>query len=225
MSGFNPMGNKREDHKVVVALFVLAAIFSASIGYGVSRLISSDHNVGTPLNSQSRSRSRAATSGNIVLRGDGVGPARFGQRGALALAALVIALGPPSSSTFIDLTGDCTVDAVLMWPSFTAYFYHRHFVGYGYGDPGFGYGDGKTNHRQMLSAVSAKGLRLGNAITRARQIYGAAFVTSYAQGGSWSASTSNGRLDGYLNNEVQSRPAPQIASIGAGAVGCPAMSP
>lgn len=137
----------------------------------------------------------------------------------------MIALGPPSSSTFVDMAGDCTVDAALMWPTFTAYFYHQHFVGYGYSKPGQAFGEAKKTASQTLNAITAKGLRLGDTLSRARQIYGISFVTSYAQSGSWSARTSTGTLDGYLTDEVQAQPAAQIASIGAGAVGCPAMSP
>ena len=39
-------------------------------------------------------------------------------------------------------------------------------------------------------------------LAEARQLYGAALKTSYAQGGSWTAKTPQGTLDGYLTAEV-----------------------
>jgi hypothetical protein len=47
-----------------------------------------------------------------------------------------------------------------------------------------------------------------------------------AQGGSWTAKTGAGTLDGYLTAEAgRKSPPPRILSIEAGAVGCPAASP
>jgi hypothetical protein len=61
------------------------------------------------------------------------------------------------------------------------------------------------------------GLRVGDTVARARRLYGPAFKTSAAQGGSWSA----GGLIGYLSAPNAGR----IVSIDAGNVGCPALTP
>jgi hypothetical protein len=73
---------------------------------------------------------------------------------------------------------------------------------------------------------TAAGLRIGATLAQAQQIYGSAFQTSLAQGGSWSVSTTGGELIGYLSAEPnEPGTAPTIASIEAGSVGCPAMTP
>ena len=76
------------------------------------------------------------------------------------------------------------------------------------------------------SLTTAQGLRVGDTLAQAQKIYGAALTTSLAQGGSWSVSTPDGKLDGYLNGVPdQVTPAPTIMSIEAGSVGCPAATP
>ena len=74
--------------------------------------------------------------------------------------------------------------------------------------------------------VTAQGLRVGDTLAQAQQLYGSELTTSFAQGGSWSAVTSNGKLNGFLSEEPNQTPSPPtIMSIEAGAVGCPAMTP
>ena len=72
------------------------------------------------------------------------------------------------------------------------------------------------DYRGRFLATTA-GLHVGDTVTRGSQIYGAAFKVSAAQGGSWSASG----LRGYLTAPQNGR----IATIDAGNVGCPAVSP
>ena len=78
-------------------------------------------------------------------------------------------------------------------------------------------------------AQTELGLRVGDPLGQAQNLYGSALTTSAAQGGSWSATTPDGFLRGYLSGVPgqQSLPYPQplIESIGAGDVGCPAASP
>jgi hypothetical protein len=71
-------------------------------------------------------------------------------------------------------------------------------------------------YRGRFLATTA-GLRVGDTVARARQLYGAAFRISAAQGGSWSA---DGMI-GYLSAPNGGR----IMSIDAGNVGCPALTP
>jgi hypothetical protein len=65
--------------------------------------------------------------------------------------------------------------------------------------------------------ASIAGLHVSDTMAQARRLYGDAFKTSAAQGGSWSAAG----LRGHLTAPADRR----IATIEAGDVGCPALSP
>jgi hypothetical protein len=157
----------------------------------------------------------------VVLRGNGIGKAVFGQPEAIAVAGLRAALGAPKSHRPVNLTGNCTVDAGVEWSSMTAYFFHGNFVGYAsvslLAEP---------VSRSLPHLVTVAGLHIGDTLARATHLYGRSLRTSLAQGGNWSAATSSGTLAGYLTSEVNStKPPPRIADITAGSVGCPAASP
>lgn len=157
----------------------------------------------------------------IVLRGNGVGQAVFGQSEATAISGLRAVLGAPKPHEPVNLTGNCTVDTGVEWPSMTAYFFHGRFVGYAtvslLAEP--------TSHA-LPHVATVAGLHIGDTLGRAAHLYGRSLRTSYEQGGNWSATTPSGKLAGYLTSEVRStKPAPQIADITAGSVGCPAASP
>ena len=157
----------------------------------------------------------------IVLRGNGVGKAVFGQPETTAIADLRAVLGAPKTHQPVNLAGNCTVDAGVEWVSMTAYFLHGTFVGYAslslLAEPVNG---------KLPRVATAAGLHIGDTLARAARLYGRSLRTSYEQGGSWSAVTRNGKLAGYLTSEVNStNPAPRIADITAGSVGCPAASP
>ncbi|MFZ0081616.1 MAG: hypothetical protein WAL13_21160, partial [Trebonia sp.] len=113
----------------------------------------------------------------------------------------------------------------LTWPTMTAYFFHGRFVGYNSASLLAAPGSGAPN--VIPDAPTAAGLRIGDGIAQARRIYGSAFVVLFSQGGSWRVTTSTGTLDGYLT-AVPGRPtapAPRVADVSAGSVGCPAASP
>jgi hypothetical protein len=117
--------------------------------------------------------------------------------------------------------GNCTIDAAMQWPTMTAYFFHSPFVGYGTGSL-----LALPQDRKIPNATTVSGLRIGDTLARARVLYGNDLTTSYAQGGSWFAASSSGRLAGLLTAEINhSGPTPRIADITAGSVGCPAVSP
>lgn len=180
---------------------------------------------GLVLASQRGSTEPSATSSSaihpMVLRGNGVGAAVFGQPEAAAIRNLRAVLGPPNSSHPVDLSGNCTIDSGMEWRTMVAYFLHGTFVGYATGSLLGGLG-----HNDIPNAVTANGLRIGDPLTRATRLYGGALETSYAQGGSWFVTTPTGKLAGYLTSEVDAtKPAPKIADITAGSVGCPAASP
>jgi len=155
----------------------------------------------------------------VQLAANGVASARFDQTESSAINALDQALGNPVQGP-VNMDGNCDIDAAEQWATLTAYFHQGIFVGYGTWAVG-----GEAVPRGNFQ--TAVGLRVGDTITRAKQLYGAEFQTSFAQGGSWSISTQGGQLFGYLGappNEAGS-PVPTILAMGAGSVGCPAATP
>jgi len=135
-----------------------------------------------------------------VLSGRGIAFARFGTCFGPTLVAFGDSLG-----VFGDRTPGrgCGVDrGEHLLDHNDLFFGHGRFVGYEY-----------SGHFLTTTA----GLRVGDTVARARQLYGAAFKTSEAQGGSWSAAG----LRGYLTAPRNGR----IATIDAGNVGCAALSP
>jgi hypothetical protein len=162
------------------------------------------------------------------LLGDGVGQARFGQRFAHVRLALRTELGTPIRTG--SEPGMCGLDKTdLVWrrlgPTFAElvlYFRRARFAGYSY-SAGSG-GRGKPLH----GLSTQKGLKLGDTMARGRMLYGKAFHTSTAQGGSWSVKVPGGKLIGYAvppTGQPVTGPRSRVASIDAGNVGCPAMTP
>lgn len=181
--------------------------------------------IGLLVNSQSASPPPAATrpppTHVIVLRGNGLGGADFGQAAPTAIEALRTLLGTPKTGQPASMAGNCTIDAAMEWRNMTAYFFHGAFVGYATGSL-----LGGSGNDRLPDVATAAGLRIGDPLTRATRLYGASLRTSYAQGGSWFVATPTGPVAGYLTSEVNSTaPAPRIADITAGSVGCPAASP
>jgi hypothetical protein len=160
----------------------------------------------------------AVAIGHFVLRGDGIGDAKFGEAQGDAILALDKVLGSPLHHRATNERGNCTIDAEMQWRPITAYFSRDRFVGYA---------TVSIQGRELDSeAATAKGLHLGDPLALARLLYGPALTTSYAQGGSWFVATPMGRIAGILTAEVdQTSPGPRIADITAGSVGCPAASP
>jgi hypothetical protein len=153
-----------------------------------------------------------------VLAGDGAAGVRFGESTSSAIAGLDEAVGKPSKGP-INESGNCNIDAAEQWPSLTGFFDRGEFAGYS---------TLAANGERLTqgSMETAMGLRVGDTIARARQIYGSVFRTSLAQGGSWSVTTPDGKIIGYLSGEPnQPGPSPTITSIEAGSVGCPAATP
>ena len=149
-----------------------------------------------------------------MLAGDGVASVRFGESTSAAIAGLDRLLGHPPKGP-VSETGNCNIDAAQQWSGLTGFFNKGEFVGYSTGE--------RLTQRNIEAAT---GLRVGDTVARAQRIYGSAFQTSLAQGGSWSVPTRSGKLIGYLSAEPdQPGPVPTITSIEAGSVGCPAATP
>jgi hypothetical protein len=155
-----------------------------------------------------------------VVRGNGIGSAYFGQPESVAIPGLEHVLGS-LSDVEPTASNECVIDSFLQWPTMTAYFDHQKFVGYSTGSL-----EGGPGYSDIPDAITKVGLRIGDTLAQTQALYGGDLRTSLAQGGSWFATTPTGTLAGLLTNEVNQRsPAPRIADITAGSVGCPAASP
>ena len=164
-----------------------------------------------------------AISGPVILCGNGIGSAIFGQPETTAISNLEKVLGQPTTATPRPTT-NCTVDAYLQFPGIVIYFDRERFVGYATGPANTG--SANTENKEILNVITTKGLKIGDTLTQAKQIYGSSLRTSAAQGGSWFASTPSGILAGLTTDELyRTNPPPKIAGISAGSVGCPAVSP
>ncbi len=131
----------------------------------------------------------------MVLNGNGIDNAILGQPEATAIAHLKKVLGPPTTTAAPRATTNCTVDAYLEFLGLTADFDHGRFVGYSTGSL-------LGMNRQILNSETAKGLRIGDTLAYAKQIYGSELRTSFAQGGSWFISTPLGTIAGLTTVEV-----------------------
>lgn len=157
-------------------------------------------------------------SGPVILRGNGIGNAAFGQPETTAIANLRKVLGSPTTPA-PRRTTNCTVDSYIKFLGLTADFNKGRFVGYSTGSL-------LGMNRQILNSETTRGLRIGDALAKAKQIYGANLRTSFAQGGSWFASTPSGTIAGITTVPInRTNPPPIISYISAGSVGCPAVSP
>jgi hypothetical protein len=155
---------------LVAAAGVTAALF-AFIGGSPPR------RPGAPVHSDD-GRTSAPVPTHVVLRGNGIGAAHFGQPEAVAVIDLEHILGTPLSAAPISSRG-CTIDSQLTWPVMTAYFDRGRFVGYGTGGA-----MGRYGHHNFPGAVTAQGLKIGDSVAQAQAVYGNALTMSYAQGGS-----------------------------------------
>ena len=161
-------------------------------------------------------QSQAGAAPSLVLNGQGLSIAHLGDRQSTVETTLRQMLGKPT----IPLTStpqlhNCGVSAMSSWHAFSLYFNHERLVGVSLG-PG-----------TKPVGQTSTGLKLGNTLRRARSIYGNALHTSTSQGGSWTVTTNNGPLDGFLIPSTRSvaGPTSRIQTIDVGVVGCPAMSP
>jgi hypothetical protein len=161
----------------------------------------------------------AAIVGHIVLRGDGLAGAEFGQPEMVAIDELKGAVGAPLHAVPTNMAGNCTVDSAMQWPTLTAYFLRDRFVGYSTSS--------LNGYFLDSNASTVAGLRIGDSLAEARVLYGDTLKTTTAQGGAWSVATSTGNLAGNFTAEVDQTPSlnPRIGDITAGSVGCPAASP
>lgn len=174
----------------------------------------------------------------MTLNGDGLARAPFGVSPHRLERLLVPLLGKPEHG--YQKINNCGIDHELSWPvlldpttgrvkraaSIQLYFTNWRFVGYQFGS--YPRRARTPHHASPISAHTARGLALGDTLAVGRRLYGPAFTISPAQGGTWTARTASGPISGYaLGESKHDVPSPQsrIATIDAGHVGCPALSP
>jgi hypothetical protein len=188
----------RKGHHVALLVGAVASLF---VGYG-----------------EASAGLSSATSGPIVVLGDGVETVPFGTSQSNAVLSLDSIFGTLRTTKIIS-TENCGLTAEANGSNVLFTFAAHKFVGFEIGS---------ANAKIVTSpdVRSSKGLRLGDTIRKAEEIYRSSFTTSAAQGGSWEARTPTGRLIGLLVGP----PGPigdsdQIQMIAAGYLGCPAMTP
>jgi hypothetical protein len=150
-----------------------------------------------------------------VLHANGIGPVGFGESPAWVLPRLDALLKHRPSEPYHAI-GACYVDHAIGWPGLAVFFHETRFVGYSY-RPANGV-------RRVPILATAKGLRVGETLTMGRELYGQSFHSSASNGGRWWASTPRGLVEG-LTAGWPGGPKGSVATIAAGDVGCPAMSP
>jgi hypothetical protein len=155
----------------------------------------------------------------VVLSGDAVGPVRFGEAQQKAVSGLKELIGATEGGVQ-SAKGNCTIDAALSWANFSVYFLRGRFVGYQTGN------NLTDKQGQTFNGNTSQGLRVGDTLAEARQLYPGRVTTSGDNGGVYAVKTTTGTFRGYLSLEVSNPPAKiRIVSISAGSVGCPAASP
>jgi hypothetical protein len=161
-----------------------------------------------------------------VLAGNGIGAATFGRFREDVIVALTPLLGHARGG-YKRVPAECGVDHTITWPLLTAYFQNGRFVGYQYGELGVNATPRPPASGTVLATT--RGLTIGDTLARGRRLYGGAFKISAAQGGSFAITTPHGRLTGYAWTVPRARsvvsPKNLVATVDAGDVGCPAVSP
>jgi hypothetical protein len=178
----------------------------------------------------------------VVLNADGLvtlshSTIRFGASRARIERLLYPVVGLPTGGYQATLD-QCGVDHTLTWPilidpatgqlergeDLTVFFHRGRFVGYQWGGNGL-HPDAAP---LRVRATTAAGLTIGDTLATGQRLYGHAFRISTAQGGTWQVRTAHGKLTGYAygNPKISDvSPSSVVATIDAGDVGCPALSP
>lgn len=158
-----------------------------------------------------------ADASPVRLLASAVGVVHFGTTQATAIHDLAALFGSLKTTRFnaVDL---CGLTAQSTGHDVLLNFERGKFVGYEIGNA-----SGKMTG--LPNVATAAGLRLGDTIAQAEEIYGRQFITSAAQGGSWKVKTPTGEMYGLLVSPPMIGRTDRIDIIGAGDFGCPAMAP
>ena len=150
-----------------------------------------------------------------VLHARRIGRAGFGMRPARLIHTLDRLLRHRPTER-LHVVHACGVDHAIGWPGLVVFVRGGRFVGYSY-RPSY------ASHRVPILAT-ARGLRVGDTLATGKRLYGRDFHSSRDHGGSWWASTPDGKVEGLASGWPQG-PLGSVATIAAGDVGCPAVTP
>lgn len=150
-----------------------------------------------------------------VLHARRIGHVRFGMRPGSMVRELDRLLRHRPTER-LHAVNACAVDHAIGWPGLVVFVRGHRFVGYSY-RPAYG-----SRHVPILA--TARGLRVGDTLATGKLLYGRDFHSSRHHGGSWWASTRDGKLQGLASGWPQG-PLGSVATIAAGDVGCPAVTP
>jgi hypothetical protein len=164
--------------------------------------------------SLARRRHRPVTIHN-VLHATRIGRAGFGMQRARVTHTLDRLLRHRPTER-LHVLHACGVDHAIGWPGLVVFLRGNRLVGYSY-RPAYG-----SRHIPILA--TARGLRVGDTLATGKVLYGRNFHASRHHGGSWWASTPEGRVVGLASGWPQG-PLGSVATIAAGHVGCPSVTP
>jgi hypothetical protein len=164
--------------------------------------------------SLARRRHRPRTIQN-VLHARRIGGAKFGMQPTRVVHSLDRLLRHRPTER-LHVVHACGVDHAIGWPGLVVFLRGSRFVGYSY-RPAYG-----SRHIPVLATV--RGLRVGDTLATGKHLYGRDFHASRHQGGSWWASTPEGRVEGLASGWPEG-PLGSVATIAAGDAGCPLATP
>jgi hypothetical protein len=168
-----------------------------------------------------------------VLGTSGIASLKFGASPATTRAVIDALLHQAAGAT--EKSGSCDVHSQITWqdqwtasgqPSLTLYFGRAGLVGYQVGVP--------QEPRRPAGGwmlATARGLHVGSSLRSGQQLYGSAMALGASQGGVWLIRSHAAKLDGYAWTATQSHSDTDVtwrslvATIDAGDVGCPAVTP
>ncbi len=160
-------------------------------------------------------RSRRTATIQNVLHARRIGPAGFGMKTSRVIRSLDRLLRHRPTER-LHVVHSCGIDHAIGWPSLVVFLQGQRFVGYSY-RPAYA-----SHHVPILA--TARGLQVGDTLATGKSLYGRDFHSSRHHGGSWWASTQDGRLEGLASGWPEG-PVGSVATIAAGSVGCPGATP
>ena len=150
-----------------------------------------------------------------VLSGIGIAGARLGAAQTEAVSQLRRLLGKPQGH-FVPNFVCGGADIAIHWQDLTTFFRRGRFVAYSYWE--------QVLPTSWPLLATARGLTIGETPAYASRLYGRAFRTSRALGGTWSLATTHGVLDGFTYG-AEAGPRNTITTIEAGPRICQTVIP
>jgi hypothetical protein len=194
---------------------VVAVLTAGALGLAAGSSLAS-RQYRTPVGRHHRGgRHHPGAHTRTVLRANRIGRVRFGSSPAVAIRDLDHLLSHRPTERF-HVIHACGADHAIGWPGLVVFFRGRRFVAYSY-RPANGAG-------RVPTLATARGLRVGDTLAVGKHLYGAGFHASRSRGGTWWATTPEGRVEGLASGWPDG-PRGSVATIAGGDVSCPAITP